>query len=279
MARSIDGIYDAIIKEKESRASLSGLAPSGETSSNLLEDLTSDSKVAVWRLWAYITAVTIHSLELLFDLFKVDIEELVLMSVCGTPAWYQAQTLLYQHGDDLIYNGNQYVYDPVEPANQIISRAAIEERPDGVVLIKVAKGAEGALMPLDNDEKLGLQSYIDKIKFAGTRIAIFTSIADELTLAYDLHYDPIVPLPELRTAIFLAGEKHLGELGFNGILNITNFTDMLQTVEGVIDPVFISGSALAGGVTSAITLDHVPASGYYKYKMPLDQLINFIPKI
>ncbi len=57
MARKILEIYDEIIEEKELQPSLTGLLPLGETSDNLLDDLTSGSKVAVWRLWAYLTAV------------------------------------------------------------------------------------------------------------------------------------------------------------------------------------------------------------------------------
>ena len=53
MARSIEQINNEIIKAKESEPALVGL--------------TSTSKVAIWRLWAYITAFVIYILELIFD--------------------------------------------------------------------------------------------------------------------------------------------------------------------------------------------------------------------
>ena len=63
LARTILEIYDSIIAEKQNMASLNALQPSIDSSQDLLNDLTSSSKVAVWRLWAFITAVAINVFE------------------------------------------------------------------------------------------------------------------------------------------------------------------------------------------------------------------------
>ncbi len=119
-------------REKELQPSLTGLLPLGETSDNLLDDLTSGSKVAVWRLWAYLTSVAIYIHELLWDNFKVVIEEIAAAAPAGTPRWYQKKMFEFQSGDSLVYVDNQYVYDPIDETKRIVTRCAIEERPDGV---------------------------------------------------------------------------------------------------------------------------------------------------
>ena len=75
MARSIDTIYNLIIAEKETKAELSGL--------------TTESATSVFRLWAWITAAVIFTLEALFDLFKTELETLLLTLKPGTLPWYQ----------------------------------------------------------------------------------------------------------------------------------------------------------------------------------------------
>jgi hypothetical protein len=108
MARPIAEIYDGIIESKENRTELEGLLPDNETSTQLLEDLNSDSKVAIWRLWAWITASVMHIHETLWDLFKVEVEAIVAAAPAGTPAWYHKKVLEYQHEDELVYEGICY---------------------------------------------------------------------------------------------------------------------------------------------------------------------------
>ena len=68
MARTISEIYDEIIAEKELSTTLNaGLLPVGTTYDDLISELSAKSKVAVWRLWAYIVAVQSWVNEKLFD--------------------------------------------------------------------------------------------------------------------------------------------------------------------------------------------------------------------
>ena len=60
MARTINEIQNEII-----------------TSLNGKKDISlSTSKVAEWRLWTYVIAVTVHSFELILDVFKSEIDTL-----------------------------------------------------------------------------------------------------------------------------------------------------------------------------------------------------------
>jgi hypothetical protein len=280
MARTINEIYDAIIVEKNTRSSLDGLAPANETSTQLLDDLNSDSKVAIWRLWAYITAVAIHAHEVVWDLFKKDVEDIANSAPAGTPAWYRKKVFEFQLGDALEYIGTVYKYAVIDPLKQIVTRCSIDQRGSGLVVVKVAKGETGALEPLIQSESDALQAYINKIKFAGTRMIVFSGDPDQLTMNYDIYYDPIIQLDVLQEKLTNAINAYLNEeLPFNAELNVTGFTDVLQTVEGVEDPIFQSGSALAGSTVRTFEVDYVPASGYFVLADSVDNMFNFIQTI
>ncbi len=279
MARTIAQIYDEIIQEKESQASLSGLTPDPETSLGLLAALSSGSKVAVWRLWAYITAVAIWAHEQVFEMFVAEAEAIAAAAPAGTARWYQKKVFEFQYGDTLQYVNNQYVYDPVTPANQIVKRCAVQDRGDGVVVIKVAKEVSGSPAPLSGPEKTSLEGYIAKIKFAGTRVATVSLSADVIGLVYTIYYDPIVPLATLQASLQAAMTAFAANLEFNGEFRLTRFTDALQAVTGVIDPVFASATATPdGGSTSAFTVSYQPAAGYVEFADTVANMFTFTPQ-
>ena len=267
MARTITDIYDAIIAEKETRANLEGLGPIGDNATQLADDLNSDSKVAIWRLWAYITAVAMHVHEVLWDIFKADVERIASLAPAGTPGWYHKKILEYQHGDDLEYIDQQYKYAVVDLEKRIVARCAIDERRDGVVVVKVAKIVSDELAPLSGPEKDGVISYLAKIKFAGTRSSVFTASPDVVNIVYDLYYDPIVPINDLEIALDAALIAFSANMPFNGVLNINKFTDALQAVNGVVDPVFVSATntAATSGTITTFDKEHRPSAGYFVY--------------
>ena len=80
MARTIQQIFDAIIVEKETFASLSGLEPPviPDPSQDLLTELTSSSKVSIWKLKFWVQAVVIFVHESLLVVFKSDVENRAL---------------------------------------------------------------------------------------------------------------------------------------------------------------------------------------------------------
>tara|TARA_R110000751_G_scaffold214362_2_gene317863 strand:+ start:530 stop:835 length:306 start_codon:yes stop_codon:yes gene_type:complete len=85
MAGTISEIYDSIITEKQTMTSLNDLQPNIDSSQDLLTDLTSSSKVAVWRLWAFITAVAINVFEIIHDQHVAAIELRATQIPTGTP--------------------------------------------------------------------------------------------------------------------------------------------------------------------------------------------------
>ncbi len=172
MARSIATIYNEIVADKNAQASISSLAPTADTEQQLQADLNSSSKVAIWRLWAYVAAVAIYTHEVLWDLYKAELQAIASGAIVGTSPWYQAQVFAFQNGDPLVYESStgRYKYAAVDTAKQIVKRCAIVEQSDGTLAFKVAKLSSGLPVALTTPEQTSLTGFLKKIRFAGTRL-------------------------------------------------------------------------------------------------------------
>ena len=103
MARTVQQIYDEMIAEKESMAVLNTLQPNTDSAQTLLSDLTSSSKVAVWRLIFFVMAVGIWTVEKLFDEHVIWIENRATEMIVGTAVWCRVQAMEYKQGESLSY--------------------------------------------------------------------------------------------------------------------------------------------------------------------------------
>jgi len=276
MARSIETIYNEIVAEKDNQNTLSGLLPNQDNLNGLFDAIKSNSKVAIWRLWAYVVAVAIHVHESFWDIFKSEIEDLAAAAPAGTPRWYQNQMFIFQYGDSLIYQDDKYQYAVLDESKQIVKRCAIEERNDGVVLIKVAKDDSGNAIPLTTDEKDALTSYANKIKFAGTQLGIVSLTGDVIDIGLEVFYDPIEPLTDVQTAIQTAMDDYLSNLDFNGQFRVTDLIDKIQLVEGVKDAQFQNATGTPSG-QSAISFDRVytPLAGYMSFNDTAENMFTW----
>jgi hypothetical protein len=237
--------------------------------------------VAIWRIWAWIVATAIYVHEVYFDLFKIEIESIASSATVGTVDWYVATIKLFQFGDSLILQGLKYVYPILDTTKQIVKRCAIEEKQDGSLRIKVAKvDSSNNLIALDTvSEVPALISYIKKIRFAGTRFTVFTNNGDYLKVFYTVYYDPIISIATLQMNVETAIVAFVTNLNFNGELLVSKLTDVIQTVTGVKDVVFVSGEASFNGVNyNSFTRLYVPDGGYFVID-PNNPLVNTITYI
>lgn len=280
MARTIQQIYDSIITEKETLSSLNGLTPNPETYVNFLSQLASSSRVAIWRLYAYIIAVAIYTTEVLWDLFKKDIEDIAAQAEAGTVRWYQERVLDFQFGDILIYQDGKYQYATINDALKIVKRCAVVERSDGIVFIKTAKlNLSGLPIPLSGPELTALTAYMQQVKFAGTFLSVNSFNADTLKLYYDIYYNAELDLATVQAAVYAAVQSFIANLPFNGALNVNKITDALQAVTGVVDPKFVSAEATYGALPyTAFDREYLSNAGYLEIDgaFPLSSTFNFI---
>ncbi len=286
--RTLNEIQSSLLSRKESTASLSALEVLTDDEKQTLSNLTSNSKVALWRLWVYIMSFAIWLHEGIFETHKIEIEELIALNKIHTALWYKGKALDFQFGFNLqesdIYD-NTGVEESDVIDSKIIKQASVEEV-IGTLKIKVAKeDINGDLSPLEASEISAFTQYMQLIKDAGTRLDIISRNPDDIKLEIDIYFNPLVldaigqrldgnndePVKE-------AIETFLYNLEFNGEFIMTKLVDFLQTVEGVEMPVIKSAETkFAGFSYSEIGETYIADSGY----MVLDEAettINYIAR-
>lgn len=287
MARSIQEIYDALITEKETMTQLNALQPAMDTSQNLLSDLTSSSRVAVWRLLFFVVAVAVWSLEKLFDDHKAWIEQRALEIKPGNKYWYHSKTMEFQIGDPLLFNNGVYAYGSLNPENKIIKRASVSEA-GGDVLIKVATLDSDVPAPLTEMQLEAFVAYMESIKFAGVQVLYISRPADLLKIYFKIYYNPLL-LTSSGELISDPGTFPVNDtinnycfgLQFDGVFSFTELTDLLQQTIGVVNPVYQSSAAKVGTNEYVSIGDYYnPFAGYLKIDddFPLSDTITYIPR-
>lgn len=275
MARTIADIQAEIIAAKEARPELAAL--------------NSTSRTAIWRLWTYITAVAIWTLENLFDLHRQEVTSIIDNLKPHTLRWYANMARAYLHGIALPPDSDKYDTTALTAeqlqAASIVSYAAVVEAERGL-RIKVATFSGTDLQPLSTEQMEGFTEYMSRVKDAGVKLLLTTALPDGLRLAMELYYDPLVLDSEGRrldgsnnTPVQQAIAEYLRKLPFNGIFVLAYLIDVLQQVPGVVVPHVLAASAQYGLLPySPFSVQYQPDSGYLRLLQPTDLTINWIPK-
>jgi hypothetical protein len=217
--------------------------------------------VSLFRLLAYIFAVCTHYLETLLDAHKKEVQDLLDNRQPATKAWYAAKVKAFQLGDNIDGTGN---YPVINTTKQIISRLAVKETTQGEVLIKVAKGTVGQEVALAAPEKLQLESYIDKVKYAGTKTEVVSLNADLLNIEAELFYDPIYTLADIQARTEAALYAFMTTLQFDGRVRRNALIEQVRDVTGVVDIEFSRLEGQAGTTVTPIVVFYEMTSGYIK---------------
>lgn len=275
MARTISEIQQQIITAKEEQPVLAGIS--------------SDSKVAIWRLWTYVVAVCMWTLENLFDAHKAEVTAAIAIQKPHTLQWYVEMAKKFQLDDELPYGSD--VYNPIDdsPETRIITHAAATEMPN-LLRLKVAKGTTGSLAPLLEDEELvPFKEYMHRIKDAGVRLMITSDEPDVLTLAVTVYYDPLV-LDHLGrrignpsvTPVVDAINLYLTNLPFNGLFVVNRLIDAMENAIGVhiamvneVDINTVTEAELSDGDVDP-AVKYIPLAGYMEFNIA-DSVITYIP--
>jgi hypothetical protein len=261
MARTINQIQQQIIEVKQTDPTLSTYT-------------WSDSKVAVWRLWTYVVAVCIWTLENLFDYHKTEITQLIATQKPHTLQWYIYRAKLFQLGETLPDGSDSYSEPSTDPLVTIIKHAAAVEL-SNLVRIKVAKDNAGTLEALTTGELAAFSGYMNRIKDAGVRLQLTSSNPDNLQLILSVYYDPLVLTSTgtridgtSSTPVLDAVNNFLANLPFNGVFVLNNLIGALQAIDGVeIGSVVSAQANYAATPYVPITVRYTPDAGY----MALDE--------
>lgn len=279
MARKISTIYDEIIVEKETFSSLAGLTSpvTPDTSQDLLTELTTASKVGLWRLMFYVIAVAIFAHESLFDVFKTDVEKRALEIVPATTRFYVIESKKFQNGDALVFIDDRFKYTDTTStaaiAKQIIEQASARDI-NQVVTIKIAKDdGSGGLEKLTVPEKTAFDAYLDQIKIAGTKTIVISDDPDTLKVAYTIQYDPLVMkitgalIEDSTFPVQIAIDAYIQGLPFDSIFRVQDLTDAVQAARGVVNAVADVveakfGSLSFSDILTVTTETYLPNAGY-----------------
>jgi hypothetical protein len=254
MARTITYWYDYMISAKNAETNLNAFQPNIDSSQVLLADLTTTSRVARWRIMFWAVASCAFALDVVFDLALKTFEILAKNSRFGTLPWYVNQSLIFQYGDTLVYQNNEYQYAIINISNQIIKRAAAQEN-GNVVNVKVAKLVGIFPTKLTLIEKTAFTAYVAKIKPAGVTVNIISDDPDELRLFIKVNIDALL-LDNTGQLLTSPGtfpikndiDDYLSNLNnnFNGTLELCDLIDKVQQATGCVSAYIIQASARYG---------------------------------
>lgn len=228
MSRTIKDIYNEAIQERNKRLEL--------------KEFQSNSKVSIMNGITWAVAAVIHSFETLLDVFAIDISQVINQRVNGTPHYYVNALLQYQKGDELVVreDGLAFGYADVDETKRIISQVSYTESTDNInldskLILKVAGGTKGNLSTLPSDELPPINSYINKLKFAGTRIEIISRDGDVLIPRVQVYYDGAVPEAEVYDSLEEKLNNYIMAIPFDSSIYTSKIVESLRSAEHVTD--------------------------------------------
>jgi len=234
-----------------------------------LAALTSPSATALHRLWRFVVGTCILVQETLWDRHKADVDAIVARAPVGTPGWYADRAKEFQKDDGslAVQPSGAIGYATNDPAARIITQATAKENDQtGKLIIKVAKAGPtpGTLAPLDlSTEKVQVEGYFDRLRFAGTRLEVVTLEADRLQVTGTVYYDPLLNVATVKAAVVSAAQAYLAALDFDGLVYVSRFTDYLQAVPGVRDVAPLQLAVRLGGAAPVpFARTYETAAGY-----------------
>lgn len=236
MSRTIKEIYSEMIEERNKRL-------------ELLE-FSSDSKMSIMNGIAWTAASAIHSFETILDVFAVDISTAINQRVNGTPTFYANALLQYQQGDELTVreDGLAFGYAGVDETKRIITQVSYIESTDDTnldskLILKVATGEKGHLEPLSPAELIPVNAYINKMKFAGTRIEVISREGDVLIPHISVFYDGGIHESGIYDKIEDKLNGYIMQMPFDSSIYVSSVIEAVRGVEHVTD-VYIDEEAV-----------------------------------
>lgn len=248
----------------------------------LSENLTSPSRVSLWRLIVFIVSYAIF-------LHEQIVEKNAENSRPHTKRWYREQALAFMDGFELIWKDGQFQYDTSGMTEEQINTAkpithvAITEAANGVLVIKTAAREGAETVPINSGTHSRFQSYMEQIKDAGNRIQYINQPADDLRLELTVWVDDLIVDIDSGESLVVPGtfpvedacREYLDELEFNGAFIQTFLVDAIQQKNGVKIPrVELFEHRTMSNPFEAVEEYILPHSGHFKYS---ELIINYKP--
>lgn len=250
MARDIALIQNQILDSVAADATLS-------------TKLTSTSKRAIYRLFAFCVASAINFLEQIFDINVSRVESIAASAAPASASWLQNQILKFQYSPDVPQVIQLINFAPsypiVDPTMNIISRASVTTDLSNNVLIKVATGEPPAA--LTSGELSSLQAYINQIGVAGVTYTCKSVDPDQLFIEAQIYYQGQYG-SAIQNSVITAITNFFAtanKINFNGKIKLSDLELSIRNVTGVNDVfftnVFARDSSTAFADATALVLN------------------------
>lgn len=236
------------------------------------------SVVSLESILFYIVAVSVWTLEKLFDLHKQEVNTTLSNKKPHRLKWYRDKALAFQKDYTLPVDAD--VYDNLDEKAQVVKYAAAVEPTDSSRLqIKIA-GGDKLRDRLSDSEATQVYNYLQHIKDAGVRIDLINQAPDYFSCQLDIYYDAMLLPTDVETSVRDAINNHIENLDFNGEFSNMGLIDVLQTVQGVVIPELKeskSHSAISGFEPKEIEAKRIPEAGYFRVYDDADVTLKMIP--
>lgn len=251
-------------------------------------DVTWDStfsKVSVENMLMYVVAFVAHTLEVMMDAFRKDVDTQIAQNIVPTVRWYHTQAVAFQYGDQLVYNEEygHFEYPEVNEDKKLVKYCAVKDR-GGSIQILVSGDSNGVPTVLSSDVLSAFKSYMNQVKVAGVILDVKSLAADGIRIQAEVQIDPqIITTDGVRIsdgtkAVEAAINAYLANIVYGGTFNKTKLVDAIQNVEGVVDVTLGKVEVKPSGSTSYTEMtsnNYSAVSGCFKSEK-LNETIAYV---
>jgi len=239
-----------------------------------MPELTSDSKYAVYRLWAFVVASVIFLFKKDIEHDKKKLEEYTSQNKYGRVQWYVKLVYAFKLGYAWRFNETtgdlDYLkykdYPEGTDLNPIKRVSVTEVSEDNSLVVKVAtENSEGELVKIPDEMLLQLKNYLEDGKVAGTRIALRSLNADLIIISANIYYDGIYSLEEVKENLKKALNDYRLGFDFSGKILKNDILRVMRDAEGVSDVVLSEIRGKQGDINNSFDREYLVQSGYFNY--------------
>lgn len=243
------------------------------------------SKVSVENMLMYVVAFVAHTLEVMMDAFRKDVDTQITQNIVPTVRWYHTQAVAFQYGDQLVYNEEygHFEYPEVNEAKKLVKYCAVKDR-GGSIQVLVSGDSNGVPSVLSNNVLSAFKSYMNQVKVAGVILDVKSLAADGIRVNAEVQVDPqIITTDGVRIsdgtkAVEDAVNGYLANIVYGGNFNKTKLVDAIQNVEGVVDVTLGKVEVKPSGSTSYTEMtsnNYSAVSGCFKSEK-LNETIAYV---
>lgn len=221
-----------------------------DPNNNTFNITNNTSKRGKWRLWTYVIAGAIATLEQLIDQNQISNEALIAAAIPETEAWLTSMVFQFQYSalnPQIIQLINLVpAYPVVDSTLCPVSRCNVSTTGNNQVLIKVA--TLNPPVAMSTAQVAALQDMINTVGVPGVVYFVTSGNADQIMIAANIYYQgqySSVILNNTITALTTFLSNLSSQVNFNGIVQVSDIENCIRSVTGVNDVTLVNVQARA----------------------------------